>query len=206
MAGKAKYQFTYVTSEEELEAEFRATNREITEVVAHWTATFLNQDIGAEEVHSWHTQRGFSGCGYHYIIRKDGRIQRGRPLERAGAHAKDNGHNNYSIGLTFVAGYNCMSGDPDRDQKVGVGSINEQQFAAFDSFMRAFYKVWPGGQAFGHVDTDNKGKTDPGFDVEDYVFNKFGKRNATRGNTPALSREELVNRPPYWAPQTRVRT
>ena len=99
-----------------------------------------------------------------------------------------------------------MSGDPDRDQKVGAGSINEVQFDSFDKFMRAFYKVWPGGQAFGHVDTDDKGKTDPGFDVEDYVINKFGKRNTTKGQEPALSRADLVNRPPHWAPNVRVRT
>ena len=48
MATKQKYEFSYVNSEEELEAELRATNREITEVVVHWTGTFLNQDIGAE--------------------------------------------------------------------------------------------------------------------------------------------------------------
>jgi N-acetylmuramoyl-L-alanine amidase len=206
MATKQKYEFSYVNSEEELEAELRATNREITEVVVHWTGTFLNQDIGAEEVHSWHTQRGFSGCGYHYLIRKDGRLQRGRPLERAGAHALANGHNNFSIGISFVAGYNCMSGDPDRDQKVGSGSINENQFKSFDNFMRAFYKVYPGGQAFGHADTDDKGKTDPGFDVEDYVFNKFGKQNTTLGSEKAKSRVELVNTPPHWQPQVRVRT
>ena len=206
MANKQKYNFSYVSSEEELEAELRATNREITEVVVHWTGTFLNQDIGSEEVHNWHTQRGFSGCGYHYIIRKDGRIQRGRPLERAGAHALANGHNNFSIGISFVGGYNCMSGDPDRDQKVGSGSINENQFKSFDNFMRAFYKVYPGGQAFGHADTDDKGKTDPGFDVEDYVFNKFGKQNTTLGQQKAQSRDQLINTPPHWAPNTRVRT
>lgn len=99
-----------------------------------------------------------------------------------------------------------MSGDPDRDQKVGSGSINENQFKSFDNFMRAFYKVYPGGQAFGHADTDDKGKTDPGFDVEDYVFNKFGKQNTTLGNEKAKSRAELVNTPPHWSPQVRVRT
>lgn len=186
-----KYGFTYITSEEELEAELRSVSREITEVVVHWTGTFLNQDIGSEEVHEWHTQRGFSGCGYHYIIRKDGRLQRGRPINKVGAHALDNGHNNRSIGISFVAGYNCMSGTPNRGNYVNSGSINEKQFAAFDQFMKNFYKVYPGGQAFGHVDTDDKGKQDPGFDVETYVNNKFGKENLAFGFEEPLTRKQI---------------
>lgn len=186
-----KYGFTYISSEEELEAELRSVSREITEVVVHWTGTFLNQDIGSEEVHEWHTQRGFSGCGYHYIIRKDGRLQRGRPINKVGAHALDNGHNNRSIGISFVAGYNCMSGTPNRGNYVNSGSINEKQFAAFDQFMKNFYKVYPGGQAFGHVDTDDKGKQDPGFDVEEYVNNKFGKENLAFGFEEPLTRKQI---------------
>lgn len=187
-----KYGFTFITSEEELEAELRSVSREITEVVVHWTGTFLNQDIGSEEVHDWHTQRGFSGCGYHYVIRKDGRVQRGRPINKVGAHAKDNGHNNRSIGISFVAGYNCMSGTPNRGNYVNSGSINEKQFLAFDQFMKNFYKVYPGGQAFGHVDTDDKGKQDPGFDVETYVNNKFGKQNLAFGVEPPLTRKQIA--------------
>ena len=187
-----KYGFTFITSEEELEAELRSVTREVTEVVVHWTGTFLNQDIGSDEVHEWHQQRGFSGCGYHYVVRKDGRIQRGRPVNKVGAHARDNGHNNRSIGISFAAGYNCMSGTRERHHYINSGSINEKQFAAFDQFMANFYKVYPGAQAWGHVDTDDKGKTDPGFDVEQYVMNKFGKQNSTFGFEPPLTRKQIA--------------
>jgi len=191
-AAAQKYGFTYITSEEELEAELRSVTREITEVVVHWTGTFLNQDIGSDEVHEWHTQRGFSGCGYHYVIRKDGRIQRGRPVNKVGAHAKDNGHNNRSIGISFAAGYNCMSGTRERHHYINSGSINEKQFAAFDQFLGNFYKVYPGAQAWGHIDTDDKGKTDPGFDVEEYVINKFGKKNQNFGHEPPLTQLQIA--------------
>lgn len=190
---KPLYGFTYVSSMEELEAELRSITRDITEVVVHWSATFLDQDIGAEEIHEWHTQRGFSGCGYHYIIRKDGRIQRGRPVSKNGAHAKDNKHNLFSVGICFVGGYNCLSGTPNRDRYVGSESINEEQMKTFDQFMRSFYDVFPGSQAWGHVDTDNKGKQDPGFDVPQYVFNKFGKVNVSAsGKTRPLSPRQLA--------------
>jgi N-acetylmuramoyl-L-alanine amidase len=190
---KPLYGFTYVSSMEELEAELRSVTRDITEVVVHWSATFLDQDIGAEEIHEWHTQRGFSGCGYHYVIRKDGRIQRGRPISKRGSHAKDNSHNLFSVGICFVGGYNCLSGTPNRDRYVGSESINEEQMKTFDKFMKCFYDVFPGSQAWGHVDTDDKGKQDPGFDVPQYVFNKFGKVNVSAtGKTRPLSPRQLA--------------
>ena len=40
--------------------------------------------------------------------------------------------------------------------------------------MRVFYDVWPGGQALGHGDIVPE-RTDPGFDVRQYVFNCFRK-------------------------------
>jgi len=190
---KPLYGFTYVSSMEELEAEMRSVTRDITEVVVHWSATFLDQDIGAEEIHKWHTQRGFSGIGYHYVIRRDGRIQRGRPIDKRGSHAKANSHNLFSIGVCFVGGYNCLSGTPNRDRYVGSESLNEEQMKTFDQFMKSFYNVYPGAQAWGHVDTDNQGKTDPGFDVPQYVFNKFGKRNVSNtGQKRPLSPRQLA--------------
>ena len=65
-------------------------------------------DIGVKEINLWHKQRGFfnikSGLsiGYHYVIRRDGTIENGRPITEAGAHAK--GYNANSIGICLVGG------------------------------------------------------------------------------------------------------
>ena len=183
-------QFTYIDSQEELIAEFRNCTRDITEFVAHWAGTYINQDIGAEEIHQWHLDRGWSGCGYHYVIRRDGTLQRGRPLQRTGAHSGAYGHNRYSIGITFAAGYNCPSGTPNPNRYISGDSINAAQMNTFRMWTQAFYDVWPGGQAFGHYHTTDAGKVDPGFDVWEYVKAHFGKENiltdATKGPlTPA---------------------
>ena len=186
------YQFDFISSEEELEAEFRSTTREITETVLHWSATFLNQDWGSEEIHEIHLNRGFSGIGYHYVIRKDGRLQRGRPIDVVGSHAKDNGHNKYSIGLCLIGGYNCMTKTKNPDRFVSSASLNEKQMETLEQFMKIFYQVFPGGQAWGHVDTDKKGKIDPGFDVPDFVKVKFGKQNVSgSGQTAPLSASDI---------------
>ena len=36
-----------------------------------------------EEVNRWHLERGWTGIGYHFYIRRDGQILTTRPVERA---------------------------------------------------------------------------------------------------------------------------
>lgn len=188
------YEFTEVSSVEELVTEFRSMTRPITEFVAHWTANYINQGhIGARETHEVAINRSdfsFDGCSYHYIIKRDGTIERGRPVNIQGAHAR--GHNKYSIGISFVAGYNCPSGTPNPNRYVSAESITPAQMESFDKWLLAFYSVWPGGQAFGHNDTDPNRKVDPGFDVPEYVASKFGKRNVIAAIQGPLSPEQLV--------------
>lgn len=186
--------FTFVNSYEELITDFRGTTREITEVVVHWTAHFLNQGyVGSEEIEEIHLARGFSTVGYHYIIKRDGSLQRGRPINRQGAHALENGHNKYSIGIAFVAGYNCNSGNENYKNYISAESITGEQWKTLDRFLKAFYLVWPGGQVWGHNDTDPGNKVDPGIDMVQYVQNKFNKFNvAESGISNPLSPSQLV--------------
>ena len=192
-ASDGVYKFTRVNGLEELEAEFRSATRDITEVVVHWTAHFINQDIGAEEIHGQHKQQGWNGIGYHYVIRKDGTIERGRPINKQGAHAKANGHNEYSIGIGFVGGYTVNSNSGLANPPYGSESLNDEQMKALKMFFNAFYKVWPGGQAWGHNDTDPTQKSDPGFSVPEFVRSKFGKENVSASGTDApLSPEQIA--------------
>lgn len=185
------YVFEEVNSVEELIAEFRGMTREITEFVLHWTANFNNQGhVGAREIHQVALNRtdfNFDGCCYHYIIKRDGTIERGRPVNIQGAHAGSGGHNKFSIGVSFVAGYNCNSGTRNPGRFQSAESITPAQFQAFDNWAHAFYTVWPAGQAFGHNDTDPGRKPDPGFDVPAYVEQKFSKRNIVAASQGPLS-------------------
>lgn len=190
------YTFTRVGGVEELEADFRSATRDITEVVVHWTGTYIDQDIGAEDVHGWHQARGWSGCGYHYVIRRDGTIERGRPINIEGAHALANGHNNRSIGVSFAAGYTVPASTGLRNPPTGKESITAEQMKAFDQFMNKFYAVWPGGQAFGHNDTDPSNKIDPGFSVPSYVSQKFGKSNIITGTQSPLTPAQIAQSRP----------
>lgn len=57
----------------------------------------------AEQIHQWHLNNGWSGAGYHFLVRKDGAIYRLRPENKVGAHAS--GSNSDSIGVCFEGRY-----------------------------------------------------------------------------------------------------
>lgn len=84
--------------------------RKITDIILHCTATPAKMDIGVKEVDKWHRHRGWKGCGYHVIIRRDGTVEYGRPMERVGAHTK--GHNRHSIGVAYAGGVD-LDGKPE---------------------------------------------------------------------------------------------
>ena len=194
-SNKKGYSFSIVSSLDELEAELSNCTREITETVIHWTGNFIDQPhIGAEDIHQWHTGTGFSGLGYHYIIKRDGTIQRGRPLNIEGAHANDFGHNQYSIGIAHVAGYNCLSGTDNPESFLSSESITVAQMKAQKDFLRIFYKVFQSGQVLGHNQCTENNDIDPGFDVDAYILNTFSKSNAVQynNNLGPLSRSALI--------------
>lgn len=69
-----------------------------------------NIDFSAKDIDRMHKQRGWKGIGYHYVIRREGIIEKGRPDYVIGAHAKNRNKN--SIGIV-------LSGrDMTLDQKV----------------------------------------------------------------------------------------
>lgn len=57
------------------------------------------RDTSANEIDAWHRQRGWDGIGYHFVVRRNGTIELGRPLWATGAHVK--GLNTRSVGICF---------------------------------------------------------------------------------------------------------
>lgn len=172
----ASAKFSYVSSVEELQAEMNNISRDITEVVVHWTDTYSNKNIGSEEINTTQKELGSESIGYHYVIRRDGSLQRGRPVNKQGDHALINGHDEYSIGLVFVGGINAPSGTAFPGNFRSVSSLTLSQMNTFNEFCKAFYERYPGGQILGHNDIDPL-EEDPGFDVRDYVEDIFNKKS-----------------------------
>ncbi|KAA4699548.1 N-acetylmuramoyl-L-alanine amidase [Bacteroides fragilis] len=62
--------------------------REINLIVIHCSATREDRCFTEYDLEECHRRRGFDGAGYHFYIRKNGKIVTTRPVERIGAHAK----------------------------------------------------------------------------------------------------------------------
>lgn len=61
-------------------------------------------NCSVQDVHSWHRNQGWAGIGYHYFVRKNGEIFKGREDNWIGSHCL--GHNQNTIGVCFEGAYN----------------------------------------------------------------------------------------------------
>ena len=119
-------------------------------LVVHCADTPNERDVDAADIHDWHTGRGWSGIGYHAVIRRSGLIERGRPEYWEGAHVR--GHNHHSLGV-------CLIG---RDQ------YTKDQLDSLRQLLRDWKIKYPDAVVLGHCDLDS-GKTCPNFDVKHWV-------------------------------------
>jgi len=56
--------------------------RPLHEIIIHCSATREGQNFTVKDIDKWHRQRGFTSIGYHYVVRLDGTVEQGRPLEK----------------------------------------------------------------------------------------------------------------------------
>lgn len=160
--------------------------RNINLIVVHCSATRSSMDIGADEIYDWHTKprpdgRGWSDIGYHFVIRRNGQIQTGRPLDRAGAHVK--GYNENSIGICLIGGLN-EDGKPYSEDGNG-DDFTPEQYEALLYKLAELRDTYPDTGICGHRDLSpdlnddgviTKGewiKNCPCFDVSDFISNNM---------------------------------
>ena len=75
----------------------------VNEIILHCSATPTKMDIGVKEIRDWHmNDNGWVDIGYHYVIRRNGEIEVGRPVYAVGAHCA--GHNQRTIGICLIGG------------------------------------------------------------------------------------------------------
>lgn len=133
--------------------------RNINKIILHCSATKTDQSFDIDNIRDWHVNgNGWSDVGYHFYIKLDGTIQKGRPIERSGAHTK--GHNKDSIGLCFEGGYH-----PD-------GSLwSEPTIAQQKTFINWLKTIEPEfGRIPIHGHREYSNKDCPGFDVNDILY------------------------------------
>lgn len=131
--------------------------RPIDLVVIHCSATPPDMDIGVSQIRRWHVnERGFADVGYHYVIRRDGKIEIGRPLEQIGAHVK--GHNEKSIGICLIGGTNAD------DRREAEFNFTMPQMMWLADLLNKLTQDYPAARLCGHRDLDPH-KACPAFSV-----------------------------------------
>jgi len=133
--------------------------RDIDKIIVHCSATPECRDISAATIDKWHKQRGWSGIGYHFVVKLDGTIEYGRMVDKVGAHCK--GHNSTSIGICYIGGV-------DSDMNAKDTRTNEQ-VATLLELIRILKKMHPGVEVFGHRDFSTK--ECPSFDAKNEYKN-----------------------------------
>lgn len=131
----------------------------IKNIVLHYSATYPDQDLGVADIDKMHKARGWAGVGYHYVIKRDGTVQKGRPDATVGAHVS--GHNTGSLGICCIGGIERATGP-----NVGVDNRTEAQKAATVKLVRSLLEQHPGAQVVGHRDLSPT--QCPGFDARSW--------------------------------------
>ncbi len=125
-------------------------------LVVHCSVTKEDVDIGVEEIRRWHRQRNFFDVGYHYVIRRDGTLEKGREDNVPGAHAR--GFNDKSLGI-------CLVGGVESDGKTPEQNFTPEQYETLKGLLFDLRDDHPGATVLGHRDLPNVNKACPSFDM-----------------------------------------
>jgi len=133
--------------------------RPIRRIILHCTATQDGSHIDVATVRKWHKARGFSDCGYHYLIHLDGNIEIGRPVATKGAHTR--GENYDSIGVAYAGGLDKHGKPKD--------TMTVEQDIGFLRLANSLRTVFGALTLHGHNEFSTKAC--PGFNVQEkYSF------------------------------------
>lgn len=128
-------------------------------LVIHCSDTPATMDIGAKEIKQWHIAdpphgNGWADIGYHFVIRRNGVVEEGRPVDAIGSHVK--GFNSSSVGVCMVGG------------RHGTNDFTQLQFNALEALIKLLAAQYPEAVIVGHRDLA-VGKQCPSFDVQDWL-------------------------------------
>jgi len=111
-------------------------------IVVHVSAIRPSQTSSAADIDRWHKARGWSGIGYHYVIRRNGTLEKGRDLDQIGAHVS--GYNSTSIGV-------CLEGGLDDNGKPS-DTRTPEQVSTLWNLLESLTSEYPGSVICGHRD------------------------------------------------------
>lgn len=127
-------------------------------LMVHCSASPASLDVGVREINQWHIKRGFIKIGYHYVIRRNGAVEKGRADDERGAHAYN--YNNIALGI-------CMVGGVKADGKTPETNFTDAQWDSLKTLLRKLSVQYSYPKIIGHRDTYPTAC--PTFDVKEWV-------------------------------------
>lgn len=133
--------------------------RQINKIVIHCSDHPDDRDIGFQEINKDHLINGWKsssgvGCGYHYVIRKNGTVEVGRTPEEIGAHVPE--ANRTGIGI-------CL---------VGRNKFTKEQFNSLQRMINSFSVLYPRATLHAHNEfpsAKKQGKTCPNINIHEVL-------------------------------------
>lgn len=138
-----------------------------------------------EDIHRWHQyDNGWVGIGYNFIIRKDGSVFTGRPIDVMGAHTQ--GYNDNSIGI-------CLEGNYEEEQ---IPTIQGDRLVELLIYLQ---KLYPGVRILKHKNVNHT--SCPGKNFDDGLLLRAMKGEIKMNTEEALKilvDKGVINSLDYW--------
>ena len=115
-------------------------------MIIHCSAVRPDQTSSAAQIDTWHRKDNHwkFGIGYHYVIRRNGSIEPGRPEYMVGAHCLN--HNAHSIGVCYEGGYDARGQPAD--------TRTAEQKASMRRLLEELHERYSRALILGHHDLD----------------------------------------------------
>lgn len=129
-------------------------------ITVHASATYSYMDIDVDWIRRVHVEEnGWSDVGYHFFIKRDGEIQRGRDKSRTGAHVK-----NYNTGNLGI----CMAGGLS-DNNRPEDNFTKEQYQSLNKLIYTLHGQYPEAKIMGHNEfPGHESRGCPCFDIKTY--------------------------------------
>lgn len=98
-----------------------------------------SRDVSVETIRVWHLKRGFVDVGYHWIVRRNGKLEQGRPMSKMGAHVKYRNYRNLGI---------CVTGNFEKYPPTGEQYLSLRRLL---DFLRFAFQI-PKNKIYVHKD------------------------------------------------------
>lgn len=140
-------------------------------LIIHCSATRPSMIASAAEINRWHKARGWKKIGYHFVLRRDGKLETGRAIDEIGAHAVGpapagaEGKNWWNENAVSI----CWEGGVNEDTLQPEDNRTPEQIVGLIAFIKFIKSLYDNIEVIGHRDVPDVKKACPCFDVKAFV-------------------------------------